>query len=330
MNPLFKAALLRIFAFLSWAFFSTWLFVMVENTEKDHEEEKYHLLSSLYDSMAMKYNMTIEEFNNFSSVAFEAMSEPEPRWTFFTALDFVLHALTTIGYGYIAPQTPSGQMLCIFVSLVGIPITLLALKSVGELIAKLVNGIVITFERKILKRAEPKQVETKSAVILFLLMVLLIVVNGLLAMEQKDWTFVEGVYFWFVTLSTIGFGDYVIMKEPQRIKQLQLSVNSSNNLETDDKSGVLKDTGPKLVFSILFTLYTVLGLCIVASVLNAIMAAIEEQKWRPRCPGCVPRKTQDHADTLKQRGDLDMTSLSTENVGFRNENIEPLSLTHLK
>lgn len=97
MNPLFKAALLRIFAFLSWAFFSTWLFVMVENTEKDHEEEKYHLLSSLYDSMAMKYNMTIEEFNNFSSVAFEAMSEPKPRWTFFTALDFVLHALTTIG-----------------------------------------------------------------------------------------------------------------------------------------------------------------------------------------------------------------------------------------
>ena len=207
---------------------------------------------------------------------------------------------------------------------------MLMLKSVGELIAKLVNTIVTKFEKKVLKKAEPKQVETKSAVILFLVMVLLIAINGLFTMEFKDWTFVQGVYFWFVTMSTIGFGDYVLMKEPQRIKQLQLSVNISKNLETEDKSGDLIETSSKLGLLVLAMPHCVLSLCIVSSVLNAIMAAIEERKWRPRCPGCVPRETEDHVDTREQRSDLNMTSLSTENVGFRNENMETLPVTDHK
>ena len=214
--------------------------------------------------------------------------------------------------------------MCIFVSLLGIPITLLTLKSVGELITKWVNAAVKKFEKKILKRAEPKKVETKSAVILFLLMVLLMVLNSLPTMIYKEWTFVQGVYFWFVTMSTIGFGDYTIMDQTDEL-QLQgikkLSVNTSKNPETDDKSGGLEEAGTKLVFNLLFTFVTGLGLCTVSSVINAIMTVIEEQKWRLRCPGCFPRKTKNNVDTLEQPGDLKMTSLSTENVGPPNENM---------
>ena len=97
MDSLFKAVLLRTFGFFSWVFFSAWLFLMVENTEKDNKEDKYKLLLSLYHSMAMKYNVTIEDFNNFSSVAYEALSEPGPRWTLLMALMFVLHSITTVG-----------------------------------------------------------------------------------------------------------------------------------------------------------------------------------------------------------------------------------------
>ena len=70
---------------------------MVEYTEQDNKEEKYQLLLSLYDSMASKYNMTIEEFNNFSNVAHEALSDPKPQWTFVAAMSFSFQTLTTIG-----------------------------------------------------------------------------------------------------------------------------------------------------------------------------------------------------------------------------------------
>ena len=97
MSPLYKAALLRMFAFMLLAFLSPLLFVHVEYTDKDNKEEKFQLLLSLYKSMVLKYNMTIAEFNNFSNVAYEALSEPKPQWTYVEGLDFVWQTLTTIG-----------------------------------------------------------------------------------------------------------------------------------------------------------------------------------------------------------------------------------------
>lgn len=196
--------------------------------------------------------------------------------------------------------------MCIIVSLLGIPITMLALKSAGELIAEIANTIVTRFEKKILKKGEPKQVKTKSAVILFSFMVLLIVGNGLLVMTLYDWTFVQGVYYWFVTLSTIGFGDYVIRRKTQVI--------NITGPKLDNGVGDLEQASVKVVMGIIFMIQNLLGLCVVSSVLNAIMVAMEEVKLRPRCPRCVPRKTQDLVQTPKQFNDVNMTSLSTENV----------------
>lgn len=97
MDPLFKTALFWTFSFVLWTSLSAWLFCIVEYTGKDDAEEKYKLLLSLYDSMASKYNMTIEEFKNFTNAAYEALSEPNPQWTYSIAFDFVFQAVTTIG-----------------------------------------------------------------------------------------------------------------------------------------------------------------------------------------------------------------------------------------
>ena len=47
--------------------------------------------------MTSNRNMIIEEFNNFSSLALQALSEPKPLWTYVAAVDFVFQAFTTIG-----------------------------------------------------------------------------------------------------------------------------------------------------------------------------------------------------------------------------------------
>ncbi|KAL9984086.1 hypothetical protein ACROYT_G006345 [Oculina patagonica] len=316
-----------------WACLSAWFFVIVEHTDKDDRNEKFQLLRSVYQSLVSKYNISIEEFNNVSSIVFEALSEPKPQWTYSTACVFVFHTLTTIGYGWITPQTPAGQILCIFVSLLGIPLTLLAFKSVGELITKWVNAVVTKFEKKILKRSEPKQMMAKSAVILFAIMVSLIVVNGLFVKYHLNWSLVEGIYFWFITFTTIGFGDYVI-RQPQRIKELTLnsSINEANKNDSSDA-----EEATSAVFVSLFCIfYYILALCTVSSVLNSIMAVIEERKCRPRCPGCVPRKTQNHVDNdwqytdTSERRETNMTYLSMENYGLRKDNMESLSVTELK
>ena len=71
--------------------------VLVEYTEENDTEAKRQLLLAVYASMSTKYNMSIEEFNNYSSMVYEAMSEPKPQWNYPASLDFVLQAITTIG-----------------------------------------------------------------------------------------------------------------------------------------------------------------------------------------------------------------------------------------
>ena len=211
--------------------------------------------------------------------------------------------------------------MCIFVSLFGIPITLLTLKSVGELITKFVNTVVTKFEKKALKRVQPKNVQSKSAAILVALMLVLMIANSFLTKLLQGWTLVEGMYYWFITCTTIGFGDYVF-QQPQKIKQL--SVNGSGKFvrDADEKKLIFVVLQKKLI-----TLYSLIALCIVASVLNSIMAAIEERRCPPPCPGCLPLKTQDHQDDNvqhdipKQYESDHITCLNMENTGMQRTNI---------
>lgn len=47
--------------------------------------------------MASKYNMALDEFNDFSLMAYEALGDPDPFWTYKASASFVLQAVTTVG-----------------------------------------------------------------------------------------------------------------------------------------------------------------------------------------------------------------------------------------
>jgi len=152
--------------------------------------------------------------------------------------------------------------------------------------------MVTKFEKKILKRPEPKLVQRKSALISVALMVLLMLECALLVTHLLDWTFIEGLYFWFITFTTIGFGDYVIsdmIKVPSYNKStLNISLYQENKDESVEG----------YVYNFLGMLNCLFGLCIVSSVLNSIMACIEEAgRCRSRCFGCCTRKLQDHVNS---------------------------------
>ena len=210
---------------------------------------------------------------------------------------------------------------------------MLALKSVGELIAKYVNRIIIKFEKRIFKISEPKHMNVKSAAILSAIMVLFIVINGLLVMHLLNWSLVEAVYYWFITFSTIGFGDYVL-RQPNRINELTLNI--SENKSMNESGNATGKTTSAFFAGLLGAIYILIALCIVSSVLNAIMAAIEERKCRPRCPGCDPRRIREHEDNDSRHSDspeqhaATMTHLNMEHYGFQNDNKVSHSVTELK
>jgi len=116
-----------------------------------------------------------------------------------------------LGYGNIVPKTVLGRLFCVFYALFGIPATCLTLKAVGDKITELFTRLEITFEKRLLKRSNPQKVETKVAIttIVITVVFLLPLLSLIVKVRHEEWSYIESFYFTFITLSTIGFGDYL-------------------------------------------------------------------------------------------------------------------------
>lgn len=90
----------------------------------------------------------------------------------------------------------------------GIPLTGLTLRSVGNRISEGISTIIKGFERKVYNR-ETEKLEIKTAVIAFILLSAIIIFPAFGFKALEGWTYFDSVYFCFVTLTTIGFGDFV-------------------------------------------------------------------------------------------------------------------------
>ena len=55
------------------------------------------------------------------------------------------------GYGHMTPDTWVGQLLTVFYGLAGLPITMLALKTLGEVMVSGVQSFVLLIEKRLFK-----------------------------------------------------------------------------------------------------------------------------------------------------------------------------------
>lgn len=111
-------------------------------------------------------------------------------------------------------MTVGGRAFCIVFALVGIPLTLTVIADWGRLFASTVS----TFMRHISLPAFCKKATVASRTSSYafsavcFLFIYLAAGAGIFGIWEDDWTFFDGFYFCFVTMTTIGFGDLVPSK----------------------------------------------------------------------------------------------------------------------
>ncbi|XP_047462142.1 potassium channel subfamily K member 4 [Mugil cephalus] len=133
------------------------------------------------------------------------------KWDLASAFFFSGTIITTIGFGNISPKTEGGQLFCICYALVGIPMFGFLLAGVGDHLGTGLRKTVAKIETLFLKwRVSPTIVRVISAVLSILLGCVLFVAVPILVFQRvEEWTFLESAYFVVITLTTVGFGDYV-------------------------------------------------------------------------------------------------------------------------
>ncbi|CAG2171746.1 unnamed protein product [Oppiella nova] len=112
------------------------------------------------------------------------------NWSFFNSFFFAITVTTTIGYGHLTPYTASG--------------------GIGHRFSICFSNNISKAKSRYRRQFSIRLMLLKKGLIFFVPWFLVfLVLPAIVFAFIENWTFLEGFYYCFVTLSTIGFGDYV-------------------------------------------------------------------------------------------------------------------------
>ncbi|KAG7252525.1 hypothetical protein CRUP_008126, partial [Coryphaenoides rupestris] len=127
------------------------------------------------------------------------------------------------GYGHAAPGTDAGKAFCMFYAVLGIPLTLVMFQSLGERMN--------TFVKYLLKRIKKccgmsrTDVSMENMVTVgFFSCIGTLCVGAAAFSHYEDWSFFQSYYYCFITLTTIGFGDFVALQKNRALQKKPLYV----------------------------------------------------------------------------------------------------------
>ncbi|XP_031557818.1 potassium channel subfamily K member 1-like [Actinia tenebrosa] len=134
-----------------------------------------------------------------------------PIWEFGSAFFFAGAVITTIGYGNIAPLSSGGKTFCIVYALFGIPMTAILLTAIVERLLIVAEAIQELLSRSCAVRGVPLGYMRMFHLSIIMLVILLIVmfVPAIFYSKLQGWSYFEAFYFCFISLTTIGLGDFV-------------------------------------------------------------------------------------------------------------------------
>jgi potassium channel subfamily K protein len=149
------------------------------------------------------------------------------------------------GYGHSTPKTVGGKIFCMFYALAGIPLTIVMFQSIGERL----NTFATFILKNIKKCFKFKNTDVSQTTLIFVCMNMssMVLAGGALAFAHREgWPYIDAFYYCFITLTTIGFGDFVALQ----------------------KKGVLQDHHEYVAFSIVFILF---GLTVISAAMNLMV-----------------------------------------------------------
>lgn len=205
---------------LLFVFYAAGIFTFCK-LERKAELQRYAANRELYEKMKDLYSFHYCEDPAFQSLSFcrnqasfsqsllEYFNqhgnsiEDLQQWTMLGSSFYLTHLSTTVGYGSSHPQTAAGQMATIFFALLGIPIMGYTLAQVARLE---LQGVVSLLEGCCDIKMSGSR---RQMAVLWCLLVVFMFGGAFVYSAMEPWSYRESLYFCFVTLSTVGFGDYL-------------------------------------------------------------------------------------------------------------------------
>ncbi|KAJ8970116.1 hypothetical protein NQ317_000570 [Molorchus minor] len=135
----------------------------------------------------------------------------EPNWSFGQSLFFSSTIVTTIGYGHVTPLSRMGKIFCIAYAVVGIPMTLVLLSALVERLLVPTIWLLQWLNSRLGHLYQPFNIRILHLLIIvtILVAVFLLLPAAIFAAIEPEWDYLDSFYYCFISLTTIGLGDYI-------------------------------------------------------------------------------------------------------------------------
>lgn len=178
------------------------------------------------------------------------------------------------GYGHAAPGTDAGKVFCMFYAVLGIPLTLVMFQSLGERMNTFVRFLLHKVKQCLGCRRTEVSMEN-MVLVGFLSCIGTLCVGAAAFSHFEGWSFFHAYYYCFITLTTIGFGDFVALQKKED----------------------LQEKTPYVAFSFM---YILVGLTVIGAFLNLVVLRFLTMNSEDE-----RRDAQERASLKKDRGLLE-------------------------
>ncbi|KAI9551808.1 hypothetical protein GHT06_022144 [Daphnia sinensis] len=214
--------------------------------ESDNEAKNAQVLREMENMIKERYGIVDRDYRLMEVMVLKgAPHYAGKQWKFAGAFYYATTVLTTIGYGHSTPHTIGGKLFTMAYALVGIPLGLVMFQSIGERLNNF-SSFVIRNVKRVLKYDSIEASETNLILVVTAITTITISGGAAAFSKYEGWTYFDSIYYCFVTLTTIGFGDMVALQQ----------------------DNALTDKPEYVAFVLIFILF---GLAIVAACLNLLV-----------------------------------------------------------
>uniref|UniRef100_A0A8C9EXN1 Potassium channel subfamily K member n=1 Tax=Pavo cristatus TaxID=9049 RepID=A0A8C9EXN1_PAVCR len=186
--------------------------------ESEEETAERRRLEAKSQELKSKYNLSAESYRELEWVVLKLKPHKAGvQWKFAGSFYFAITVITTIGYGHAAPSTDGGKVFCMVYALLGIPLTLVMFQSLGERINTFVRYLLHRIKKCLgMRRAEVSM--ANMVTIGFFSCISTLCIGAAAFSYYEHWSFFHAYYYCFITLTTIGFGDYVALQKDEALQ----------------------------------------------------------------------------------------------------------------
>lgn len=205
-----------ILFYIIYLLFGALVFSSIERPVEDKLRQDMEALKQEFLNQSCVNAASLERFlvkvltaNKYGVSVLRNSTVQASSWDLASSMFFANTLVTTVGYGHNTPLSDTGKAFSIVYALIGVPFTMLVLTAcVQRLMYPLVFAPVGLLQRS---GMEPRPASILHFVLLLVLVVMFFFVApaAVFSAVEMTWSFLDGFYFCFISLCTIGLGDFV-------------------------------------------------------------------------------------------------------------------------